>query len=212
MADKPELLVTVYSDFICPFCYIGYSRLARLNDDFDLKVNWRFIEIHPDTPSEGQSVDDLGYVPEQWKLMMENLERMAKEDDISFGDQRITTNSHKALLLAEAAKEEGKNNFYVLNDNLYKTFFVDGKNIGDTAVLKDIANRSGLSEATIKRAWQDNKYEEILNKNLAQAVSLNVTGTPTFFFGESRLTGALPESSLRKAASAFLKQSDSRAN
>ncbi|MEE8481735.1 MAG: DsbA family oxidoreductase [Acidiferrobacterales bacterium] len=200
MSPKPELLVTVYSDYICPFCYIGHVRLARLRDQYELKVNWRFIEIHPETPSEGQSVEKLGYEPEQWQLMMDNLQRMASEDGISFGDHRITTNSHKALLLAEAAKEEGREIFYKLNENLYQAYFVDGKNIGDVVVLETIAKKSGVNKETIRLAWQGGKYEEVLNKNLLNAVALNVTGTPTFFFGKNKLTGAVPEAALRDAA------------
>jgi predicted DsbA family dithiol-disulfide isomerase len=200
MPNKPELLVTVYSDYICPFCYIGHSRLSRLRNEYELKVNWRFIEIHPDTPAEGQSVDALGYVPEQWKQMMASLGKMAKEDGITIGDHRMTTNSHRALLLAEAAKEEGIEIFYALNEKLYQAYFGDGKNIGDRAVLEEIATESGVSNATLERAWQDGKYEEVLNKNLLNAVSLNVTGTPTFFFGETKLTGAVPETALREAA------------
>lgn len=200
MPEKPELLVTVYSDYICPFCYIGHVRLARLRDQYELKVNWRFIEIHPETPSEGQSVEKLGYEPEQWQLMMDNLQRMASEDGISFGDHRITTNSHKALLLAEAAKEEGREIFYKLNENLYQAYFVDGKNIGDVVVLEAIAKKSGVNKETIRFAWQGGKYEEVLNKNLLNAVALNVTGTPTFFFGKNKLTGAVPEAALRDAA------------
>jgi len=200
MPTRSELLVTVYSDFICPFCYVGYSRLMRLQDEYELKVNWRYIEIHPDTPVEGQSVDALGYVPEQWKQMMDGLGKMAKEDGIIIGDHRMTTNSHRALLLAEAAKEDGKEVFYALNKKLYESWFGEGKNIGDRAVLEVIATQSGVSNKTVERAWRDGKYEEVLNKNLLNAVSLNVTGTPTFFFGETKLTGAVPESALREEA------------
>ncbi len=200
MPIKPELLVTVYSDYICPFCYVGNVRLARLRDKYELRVNWRFIEIHPDTPAEGQSVEALGYVPAQWKQMMDGLEKMAEEDGITIGKHHFTTNSHKVLLLAEAAKEAGKEVFYALNDNLYQAYFGEGRNIGDSSVLREIANRSGVSDEIVERAWQDSKYEEVLNKNLLNAVSLNVTGTPTFFFGENRLTGAVSETALREAA------------
>lgn len=200
MPIKPELLVTVYSDYICPFCYVGNVRLARLRDKYELRVNWRFIEIHPDTPAEGQSVEALGYVPAQWKQMMDSLEKMAEEDGITIGKHHFTTNSHKVLLLAEAAKEAGKEVFYALNDNLYQAYFGEGRNIGDSSVLREIATRSGVSDEIVERAWQNSKYEEVLNKNLLNAVSLNVTGTPTFFFGENRLTGAVSETALREAA------------
>ena len=58
---KPTLLVTVFSDFICPFCYVGHVRLNRLRDLYDLKVNCCFVEIHPETPPEGRPVNELGY-------------------------------------------------------------------------------------------------------------------------------------------------------
>ena len=53
VTDKPELLVTVFTDYICPFCYVGDVRLERLRTDYDLKINWCFLEIHPETPSTG---------------------------------------------------------------------------------------------------------------------------------------------------------------
>lgn len=200
MTKKPELLVTVYSDYICPFCYIGSVRLDHLRDEYELKVNWRFIEIHPETSAEGQSVDDLGYAPEQWGSMMDNLRNMATEDGIHIGDHKMTTNSHDALLLAEAAKVEGKDIFYELNKNIFEAYFSDGRNIGDRTVLEDIADNSGVRKETVEHAWSENKFEELLKNNLVNAVSLQVSGTPTFFFGENKLTGAVPVSALREAA------------
>ncbi len=60
-AGKPLLKVTVFSDYICPFCYIGDLRLSRLREHFDLRVNWCAIEIHPETPAEGRPIESLGY-------------------------------------------------------------------------------------------------------------------------------------------------------
>ena len=70
ISDKPELRISVFSDYICPFCYIGHHRLMQLRDKYDLRINWRLIEIHPETPSEGQPVSGLGYGEEQWQRMM----------------------------------------------------------------------------------------------------------------------------------------------
>src|SRR3990172_6056027 len=102
---KPELEVVVFSDYICPFCYIGDRRLARLTERFDLKVDHRYLEIHPDTPSEGMPLSELGYAPDQWSRMMAHLSRMAEEENIPLAEREFTTNSHRALLLAEAAQE-----------------------------------------------------------------------------------------------------------
>lgn len=203
---KPQLLVTVFSDYICPFCYIGNHRLSLLRAKYDFKVYWRFIEIHPETPIEGQSVDSLGYQPDQWRLMMDNLRRMAEEDGLKIGEHLMTANSHRVLLLAEAAKELGSEIFYRLNDRIYSAYFTEGKNLGDEKVLTMIAEETGVPADIVQRAWSDPKYEKILTENLGAAIANQVSGTPTFFFGEKRVTGAVPLKVLQDAAEYIEKQ------
>ena len=203
---KPQLQVTVFSDYICPFCYIGNHRLSLLKERYDLRVYWRFIEIHPDTPVEGQSVESLGYLPDQWKLMMNNLGKMAEEDGLNLGEHLMTANSHRVLLLAEAAKELGSEKFYRLNDRIYSAYFSEGKNIGDEEVLKELATEVGVPADLLQRAWTDPKYEKILAENLNAAIAKQVSGTPTFFFGEKRVVGAVPLDVLQQAAESLTKQ------
>jgi predicted DsbA family dithiol-disulfide isomerase len=102
VAGKPELLATVFTDYICPFCYVGDVRLDRLRDDYDLRINWCFLEIHPETPSEGMDSSCLGYTDPRWQQMMENLSRLAEEEGITFRPQTFTTNSQEQL-----ARESG---------------------------------------------------------------------------------------------------------
>ncbi len=200
---KPALLATVFSDYICPFCYIGDLRLDRLRDEFDLKINWCLLEIHPDTPAAGMPVSELGYSDPLWQEMMENLETLADEEGVHFRPHEFTANSHQALLLAEAAKEEGAGVFYRLHRRLFEAFFTEGMDIGATDVLTEIARETGVADTTRERAWSDPRYERRLAEYLAAARSLGVRATPTVFFGEQRrLDGALPFAEFRKAARA----------
>ena len=193
VTTKPELLVTVFTDYICPFCYVGDVRLDRLREDYDLKINWCFLEIHPETPPEGMDASCLGYSDPKWQQMMDNLSRLAEEEGISFRPQTFTTNSRKALLLAEAAKEDGADVFYALHRRLFEAFFTDGLKIGEQAVLEQLARESAVSEAVLARAWTDEKYSQRLEQYLAAAHELEVTATPTIFFSEQqRIDGALP--------------------
>ena len=57
---KPTLLATVFSDYICPFCYVGDVRLDRLREYYELKISWCFVEIHPETPAEGHVDEPAG--------------------------------------------------------------------------------------------------------------------------------------------------------
>lgn len=200
MMKKPELAVTVFSDYICPFCYIGDRRLSRMGEHYDLRVDHRFFEIRPDTPSEGMPISELGYPPEQWRKMMEHLSRMAGEENISLAEREITTNSHKALLLAEAAKEEGTEVFCTLNEKLFATFFGEGRNIGDESVLRGLAEDAGMSPDIVSRAWSDPSYEEKLSMNQAVAAQLGITGVPSFLIGNRILVGAVPTETLLEAA------------
>jgi predicted DsbA family dithiol-disulfide isomerase len=204
-AQKPVLLATVFSDYICPFCYVGDVRLDRLREDYELKVNWCFVEIHPETPEQGMDTGLLGYPQPQWQRMMDNLDELAREEGIVFCPRQFTTNSRKALLLAEAAKEEGADIFYRLHRRLFESFFSAGRNIGDEAVLHELANEAGVSARTVQRAWTEEFYAQRLELYLAAAQQLGVRATPTIFFGErQRLDGALPWTDFQQAARAGL--------
>jgi len=190
---KPTLLATVFSDYICPFCYVGDVRLERLREHYELKISWCFVEIHPETPVQGMSTSRLGYPQPQWNRMMDNLDELAREEGIKFCPRQFTTNSRKALLLAEAAKEEGADIFYRLHRRLFESFFTEGRNISDEAVLRELAGETGVSARTVQNAWAEDRYLQRLDLYLAAAQQLGVRATPTIFFGErQRLDGALP--------------------
>jgi len=199
-AEKPELKVSVFSDYICPFCYIGSRRLLRLEQDYDLKVNWAGLEIHPETPPEGMPIERLGYPKGQWAQMMAALREMAAEEGIELEDHDFTTNSHRALLLAEATKHAGHEIFYALHERLFHAFFSQGKNIGDEGVLRALAAEAGVPEEIVNVAWHNQDYENRLQLNLQQARELGVRGTPTFVFGEQVLVGAVSVADLQEAA------------
>ena len=166
-----------------------------------MRVERRFLEIHPETPAEGRPVSELGYPPEQWARMMENLYRMGKAEGIVFSERTFTTNSHKALLLAEAAKEEGPDIFEALNEGLFRAYFTEGRNIGDLQVLRDVAQAAGVPAGRMEQAWSDAAYEERLARDHAAAAEIGITGIPLFIVdGRWILEGAVPVEMLREVA------------
>lgn len=205
--QKPELKISVLSDYICPFCFIGHKRLDILRDQYDLKINWCFIEIHPETPTEGHSVEMLNYGEEYWDNLMKNLFRLAEEEGITLAKQTITTNSRKALLLAEACKSLGADLFYPLHNRLFEAYFVDGLNIGDEQVLRDIAREYNITDEIIENAWSDpvtngpaEQTPKALLPYLQYAGAIQATSVPTFVFNKEMLTGVVDKDTLLKAA------------
>lgn len=187
---------------------MGERRLARLGGSFDLNVERSFLEIHPESPPEGIPISSLGYSPERWAQMMANLARMGKEEGILFIDRTFTTNSHKALLLAEAARESEPDGFEALNEALFRAYFSEGKNIGDEAVLRRIAEEAGISAETVDRAWSDPRFEERLKRQHDAASRVGVTGIPTFILGNRWiLEGAVPTEMLEDVAQRLVRAS-----
>ncbi len=202
MNARSNLRVIVFSDFICPFCYIGYLRLRRLLEDYELEVDWRFLEIHPDNPPEGRPVSELGYPPQQWAQMMSNLQSMAAEEGVELAERSFTTNSHRALLLAEAVKSTLPNRFDRLNRRLFEAYFLEQRNIGNPAVLRALALETGVPESAIEQAWTDSRHAETLQRNLRDAARLGINGTPTFVINHRIAAGAVPVSVLRQLVEA----------
>ncbi len=201
----PELKITVFSDYICPFCYLGFHRLQRLRDNYDLKINWCFLEIHPETSADGEPIDSLDYPSEQWQQMLKNLQRIAQEDNIPLAELKFISNSKDALLLSEAAKQCGANVFYELHEKLFYAYFVDGKNIGDADILRTIAASCGINSKIIESAWIDTAYRQRLINNFSSARSYNIQSVPSFVFGDRVLTGVVDEATFRDAAEDQLK-------
>jgi len=199
---KPELKLSVFSDYICPFCYIGHHRIQKLKNEYDLKINWCFVEIHPETPSTGMPTTDLDYTDKQWQGIVNSLNMLIEEDQLPFKhEHQFTTNSRKALLLAEACKPLGADIFYKVHNRLFEAFFVDMLNIGDETILRQIAEECGMPSATTEEALTKNEeLEKHLQLYLQYATQANITGVPTTIIGNEPISGVPAISSLQQAA------------
>jgi len=200
--DKPELKLSVFSDYICPFSYIGHHRLQQLKNDYDLKINWCLIEIHPETPASGMPTTELDYSSEQWQGLVNSLNDLLDDEQLPFKhEHNFTTNSHQALLLAEACKPLGADIFYRVHNRLFEAFFVDMINIGDANELKKIADDCDVPDEITAQALSSNsKLEEHLKLYLQYAQQAQISGVPSTIIGQKKLTGVSSIQSLKKAA------------
>lgn len=204
MSALPELNVTVFSDYICPFCYVGHHRLMRLRDSYDIKINWCLLEIHPENSEQGEPVTSLDYPSDYWKQLMENLKRVASEENIPLAELTFTTNSKNALLLSETCKQLGHDKFYALHEKLFSAYFVEQKNIGDKDILRTIAKQAGIDEATIESAWTEGPQHQRILNNYQAARKYEIQSVPSFIFGERVLTGVVNEDVMRDAAAELI--------
>ena len=212
---KPEIKLSVISDYICPFCFIGHKYLNHLREFYELKINWCFVEIHPDTPSEGHSVSMLNYNPDYWDSLMSNLHRLADEEGIKLSEHTMTTNSRKALLLAEASKSLGASLFYSLHERLFEAYFVEGQNIGDEQVLRNLAKECKIPDHIIAQAWSDpythgpeGSVPNALLPYLQYAGAIQAKSVPTFIFNTKMISGVVDKATLMNAAKKMIDGSE----
>jgi predicted DsbA family dithiol-disulfide isomerase len=135
--SAPKLHITAYSDYVCPWCYIGHARVERLVREFPVEVEWRPFELHPETPKSGARFS--GRLGGSWRAMVyrENILGLARESGLAMKMPEIIANSHLALEAAEFAREHGR--FEALHPALFKAYFEDERDIGDADVLCEIA-------------------------------------------------------------------------
>lgn len=159
-------------------------------------MEWRGVEIHPETPPEGTPMAKR-FRPEDISRIMQHLRRMGAPFGIAFVDRPILSNSRMALQAAEFSREQGR--FDPFHEALFAAYFSHGLDIGDLDVLKQIGQDAGLDVEAMVNAVQSGKYLPELAGAQEEATRLGVTGVPTFFIGDKKsVVGAQPLDVFRK--------------
>ena len=181
--------IDIFSDPICPWCYIGKRRLEQALASYhnplkDLEIVWRAFQLNPDMPEEG--MDRQIYLTnkfggeERARQIYQNIKQVgeAVELDFQFDAIRHTPSTIKSHRLIRLAHGMGKQNDFT--EELFKAYFLEGQNIEDNEVLLKIATEAGMEkESTTDFLASDRlKLEVIEEDKQARAVGLN--GVPCF--------------------------------
>ncbi len=175
--------VTVYYDYICPFCYLGTKRILDLAKEFNLTVDWKGIEIHPEFPPEGKKRTRTL----KSKSFAETIREMAKEDGIEIKLPGFSTNSRLSLEASEFAKV--KSRFLEFHVSVYEAYFLEGLNIGDIEVILDIGESAGLDKSDLSECLDKRTMFDNIRDNKKEAEDNHVLGVPTFMFGSFPVHG-----------------------
>lgn len=188
--------IKVYSDYVCPFCYLGEQQLKEvLEEEPELKVEteWMPFELRP-FPTPTLKPEDE-YLPRVWKSsvypMAEDLGVEIKLPTIS--PQPYT---HLAFEGYQYALEEGKGEAYT--HRLFEAFFKENKDIGDIEVLTQLADEVGLAPQAYRKAVESREYKEQHRQALQEAQQYGIRAVPTFQIGNRLYQGMIPKEQLRK--------------
>ena len=188
----------IYSDTICPWCFIGKRRLERAlaaRPQPGLSIQWRAFQLNPGMPPEG--MDRRYYLEakfggvERAGRIYEMVRAAGASEGIRFAFDKIartpsTLDSHRLIRFAAAAERQAS-----MLEAVFRAYFLDGRDIGSKEVLVDLAQESGVdAEAAARYLDSETDLETVLSEDRI-ARRLGITGVPCFVFnGRFALSGA----------------------
>jgi len=168
-----------------------------------VQIKWVHFPLHPDTPQEGRSLEDLfagrGYdIPKMQAQMRARMEA----EGLPYGTRTMTYNSRLAQELGAWADTQPGGD--AIHDALFRAYFVDARNIGDPEVLVEIAQSVGLDAHQAREVIEKRTHKAAVDADWNKSHQYGVTGVPTFVVGRHGVVGAQPYEALE----ALLKQAD----
>jgi predicted DsbA family dithiol-disulfide isomerase len=200
MTDR-GLTIDIYSDIVCPWCYVGKRRLeralAQLGGGAHARITWRPFQLNPTMPSDG--MDRTAYLKakfgslEAFGQMEEQLLAAGADEQISFAFEKIqrTPNTFAAHRLVWYAAQQGKQDAMV--ETLFRGYFLEGQNIGDVKTLTHVAAEAGLDRTETEGFLSSEKGVVEVKAEETVGRRLGISGVPYFVFnGTVAISGAQP--------------------
>ena len=197
-----KMKIEIWSDVMCPFCYIGKRNFETALDQFDnkqhIEVVWKSFLLDPSIPEVAEDsyhdylVKRKNMSSSQVKGMLDNVSQAAKDVGLEYNfDKAVMVNSQNAHKLIQFAKTKGLGD--QMEERLFKAFFTEGKSIADKNTLVQLGSEIGLDEADITSVFSDNTYVNLVNKDIQEGQQLGVQGVPFFVLDRKYgVSGAQP--------------------
>ena len=186
--------VEIWSDVMCPFCYIGKHQFEKALSDFEgqdnVEITWRSFELNPTIQyQEGytltQYLSDIKGMDKD--AVVKNFDRLTEQGaqigiDFRFDIAKVV-NSRKSHKLIQAAKQQNLQN--EIEETLFHAYFTEGKNLEDNKILAEIAKKVGIHFTKIEEILESNELEEAVNADVYMAQQVGARGVPFFVFDDA---------------------------
>ena len=186
-AGATMISIDLFSDPICPWCYIGKRRLEEalaIRPDIRVEIEWHGFQLNPMMPHDGMNRSDYLSLkfgnPNNARRLYENIEGVGQQASIAFNFERIevTPNTVNAHRLIRLAGQFGFQNDVV--ERLFAAYFLDGENIGDIMTLASIGDAAGIDRETAQTFLESGEDIEAVKSDDMQARQLGIQGVPFF--------------------------------
>ncbi|MBI1265788.1 MAG: thioredoxin domain-containing protein [Cryomorphaceae bacterium] len=196
--------IEIWSDVVCPFCYIGKREFEKALSQFaqakDVEIEWKSFQLMPDMPTNygGSSYQ---YFAEKYGKSMEEAVSAHEQVTQRAGRLGLTynfdiarpANTGLAHQLIHFAKQIGKQD--EAEEILFKSYFTDGRNLNDLATLLEIGVELKLDIDALKIALENETFAKAVEADIAEAQDLGVRGVPFFVFDRKYVVSGAQDSS-----------------
>lgn len=185
--------IEVFSDFVCPFCYLAEQLLADAVEGRDMQIAWQPFELRPEpTPTLRPEGD---YLQSTWERV---IYPMAERMGVPIVLPAVSPQPYSRLAFEgfAYADEHGLGQRYT--ERMFRAFFVEQRDIGRPGVLADIAGELGLDAGEFRSALHTGRYADLQQQALRRAKELQITVVPTFIVERRRLEGMPSAESLHR--------------
>jgi predicted DsbA family dithiol-disulfide isomerase len=197
--------ITIYSDYVCPFCYLGRQSLDRYRSERaePLAIDWRPFDLRAgkrDADGEiDHSVDD-GKGDDYYAQARENVRRLSETYDVDMAQEIATdVDSRPAQAVSYRVMEtESYATWLAFDRAVFEALWVDGRDIGTGDVLADCAEAVDLDPAAVRSALADDDLFATVDESFEAAQRRGITGVPTFAYDGHAARGAVPPEQLRR--------------
>jgi len=181
--------VEIWSDVMCPFCYIGKRRFEEALENFahkdEVEIEWKSFQLNPDLKTD-PTVNINQYLAEikGWTLdyaqqLNNRVTEMAAGAGLTYDfDKAVVANSFDAHRFAHLAKKHGLGD--EAEEALFKAYFTDGKNIADPTALTELGVEMGMEESEVKQMLESSVYSAEVKQDIEEAAQLGIQGVPFF--------------------------------
>ena len=197
-----KLKVQIWSDIMCPFCYIGKRRIEEALSLFEHKnaveIEWKSYQLDPsfvaspDDNMVSHLADKYGKGIDWAQGMLDNMTQNAKTAGLDFHfEKAVLANSFDAHRLLHLAKKHSLSD--ELEELLFKAYLTEGKNINDKGTLKELGISVGLNPESIDEVLSSDAFSDDVKKDISTAQEIGVQGVPFFVFDNKyAVSGAQP--------------------
>jgi predicted DsbA family dithiol-disulfide isomerase len=160
-------------------------------------VHWTAFPLHPDTPEDGRSLEDLfAGQPIDIPGMITHLRQTAARLGLPFGDRRQTYNSRAAHEMSKWAEHVGRGEAF--HNAVFRAYFADGRNIARMPVLLEIVRSIEGDPLQARAALEQGRYQDAVDRDWQRSRDMGITAVPTFITNGRRLVGAQDEGTLTR--------------